>query len=41
MNAVTYRVVNAVALKNGMFALVGVVNGEIPDVGSIGVSSSH
>jgi len=34
-----YKVINSVALRDGTFALAGIVEGELPDVGSVGISS--
>lgn len=36
-----YKVIHAVALKNGTIALAGVLDGEVPDVGSIGVCAGR
>lgn len=38
MIAGKYKVIHCVEIQDGTFALAGVVEGELPDVGSVGIS---
>lgn len=38
MSAGKFKVINCVEIREGTFALAGVVEGELPDVGDYGVS---
>ena len=40
MNTARYRVVHCSRVRDELFSLVGVVEGEVPDVGSVGTTLS-